>query len=224
LTGQSILRRDWREAEALVAVLNAPLILVRRDIEAPYANHSILPPNDLAEALDAAPNFVVLRKNGPLELFALRDTLAESEVTSNFLMINTQTPDLRLLALLPPNTALVSGEARAGVASVVQAPPLELWQAQGNTMVWHPPAPSGSAYRIAELDSKTVVPLDRARTFIEPSSKARVVYALDAAQNTLTVSETGRTAISDGDFARGLWGPVGDCHDLLKAQGEGGRP
>src|SRR5207245_80742 len=36
LTGQSILNRDWPQAEALVKALNAPLVLVRRDIEAPF--------------------------------------------------------------------------------------------------------------------------------------------------------------------------------------------
>src|SRR5205807_7098964 len=84
LTGQSILRRDWSQTEALVGVLNAPLILVRRDIVAPYPEHSILPPDNLAAALEAAPNFTLLRHIGSLELFALTKTVSETEAGLSF--------------------------------------------------------------------------------------------------------------------------------------------
>jgi hypothetical protein len=220
LTGQSILDRDWVQAQALVTVLNAPLILVRRDIETPYPNHSILPPNDLAESLDAAPNFVLVRHIGSLDLFALRESVAETELGSAFTMINTQTPDLRLLPLLPPNTALVSGESRAGVPNVVEAPRLDLWQAQGNTLVWHAPTPSGWTYRLADVDSRTVVSLDRAGSFMAAGSQARVVYAPDTVNNAVTVSLTGQTTISNGDFSKGLWEPVYDCHSMAPPQAQ----
>jgi hypothetical protein len=218
LASQSILHRDWHQAEALVRVLNTPLILVRRDIVTPYANHSILSPNDLAAALQAAPNFVLLRQIGSLDLFALGDGVSETEVGSKFSMINTQTPDLRILSMLPPNTALVSGEPAFGVSYVAQAPRLELWQAKGDTFVWQPPAPSGWAYRIADLDSKAVVPLNHAGIVNAPTAKARVLYEPDSATSAITVSVTGRTAISNGDFSKGPWGPVGDCHAVNPAQ------
>jgi len=224
LTAQSILKRDWHQVQSLLTVLNTPLVLVRRDIEAPYANHFILPPADLADALSAAPNFALIRSAGPLELFALRGaTVAEVEAPSNFMTINSQTPDLRILPQLPSNTALITSEHLAGVPNVVQAPPLETWpKADGQTMVWQPPAPVGSAYSIAELDSKTVVSLDRARTFVEPNSRARVVYAPDATANTLTVSVTGRPALSNGDFAQGAWGPIADCRNVQEAEARPG--
>jgi arabinofuranan 3-O-arabinosyltransferase len=218
LTAQSILHKDWGQAETLVTVLNAPLVLVREDIQAPFPNHSIPLPHALAEALNASPNFVLVRKIGSLDLFALRSTLSETEVGTPFRTINTRTPDLRLLPLLPPNTALVSGESRAGVPKVLQAPQLEGWQAQGDTVVWRPPAPAGWTYRIGDLESRTVVPLDRAGTFVVGTSKARIDYSPDAVSNRVTVSVIGRTSISNGDFAKGIWGPLGDCHDVARAQ------
>jgi len=218
LAGQSILDRDWRQAKELVSTLNAPLILVRRDIVAPFQNHSILPPSALSEALHAAPDFVLVRQIGSLDLFALRGTVAETEVASNFMTIDTEAPDLRLLPLLPPNTALVSGEARPGVGDVSQAPPLEQWPAEANTMFWQPPLATDRSYWMAELDGKTLIPLDRARTFMDPSSGARLVYASDSLRKTVTISLTGRTAITNGDFSHGYWGTVGDCHDVLQAQ------
>jgi hypothetical protein len=218
LTAQSILNRDWRQVEALVTVLNAPLILVRRDIQTPYPGRSIVPPNDLAVALSAAPNFALLRQVGSLDLFALRKPISETEVGPHFMTINTQTPDLRLLSLLPPNTALVSGRARAGIPNVVQAPGLERWQAQGTTLVWQPPSPAGRAYQIADLGSQTMVSLDRAGTFTAASSKAQVTYNPDAPANAVNVSLTGRSAISNGDFANGLWRPVYDCHPASPTQ------
>ena len=221
LTGQSILHGDWRQTESLVTALGAPLVLVRRDIVVPYPNHSILPPNDLAAALGSAPNFVLLRQIGSLDLYALRHTVSETDVPAQFMMINTPTPDLGLLfPVLPPNTALISGEPRAGVPNVVQAPGLDLWELQGNTLVWQPPAPAGFAYSIAELDSRTVIPLDHAKAFKAAGSNARIAYAPDTTNNPVTVSISGQASISNGDFSNGQWGPIGDCNALATTQAD----
>ena len=201
LTGQSILHRDWQQVEALVTALNAPLILVRRDVVAPYPNHSILSPGDLAKALETAPNFVLVQQFGPLELFSLRNPTEATDFGAHFSTINTQTPDLRLLSVLPVGEALVSGEPRAGVPNIVQAPPLHLWQVQGDNLVWQPLAPSGFAYRVAELGSRTVVPLDRAGTFIVGGSNAQIVYSPSRTYNTVTVSLKVQSASSNGEAA-----------------------
>jgi len=211
LTGQSILHKDWRQTQALATVLNAPLILVRRDIVVPYPNHTILPPNDLAAALETAPNFALIQRIGPLELFSLREAPAEAELTSNFMMVNSPQPDLRLLSLLPPNTALVSGTARVDTPIVVQSPPLETWQIQGNTLTWHPTVPYGWAYRVAELDSQTIISLSHDGTFVAPNSQAHIAYASGAASNAVSVTIGGQSVISNGDFGAGLWRPVTDC-------------
>jgi arabinofuranan 3-O-arabinosyltransferase len=211
LTAQSILHGNWHQAEALMTALNTSLILVRRDIDVTFPGRSIVPPNDLADALSRAPNFVLVQQIGALDLFALRTPLTESEVTSNFITINSQTPDLRLVSLLPIGTAIVSSQSLPGVPSMEQAPPLEMWQPNGNALEWRPNSPRGSVYRIADLDKATVISLDRAGTVPVDNGAWKVTYTPSQAGNTVIASVTGRTAISDGDFVSGSWGPVGDC-------------
>jgi hypothetical protein len=219
LAGQSMLDGDWTQVVALLTALNAPLVLVRRDVITHYPNHSILPPYDLAAALTGSPNFVLVRRIGSLDLFALRNPVAEREVGSGFIMTTSQTPDLRLLSVLPSNTALVTGEAHPGDPYAVQAPRLEQWQWTGQTLMWEPQLPSGWAYRIAELASKTVVPLEGARTFTSsPQVPFTVVYSPTVSNNVVKVSTTGRTVISNGDFQNGLWETVSDCNALAPTQ------
>ncbi len=217
LTAQSILHHNWRQTEALVTALHTPLVLVRRDIVSSYPGRSILPPDGLVDALNIAPNFVLVRQIGSLDLFELRATLTEPEIDATFMTINSQAPDLRLLSLLPPGTAIISSQRLAGVPSIDQAPPLELWQPIGDSMVWRPTA-SGSGYRVADVNSQIVVSLDRSGAFTVGNPGARVVYMPNGGSNTITVSVNGRTAISNGDFTSGAWGPVGDCHAVSPTQ------
>jgi len=212
LTAQSVIHRDWPETQALVTALNAPIVLVRRDIESPYAGRSIISPNELADALRSAPNFELVRQVGPLDLFVLRQPLMETQVSTDFAMTNSLTPDLSLLSVVPPNTALVSGKPKAGAANVVQAPPLEQWKADGDVIVWQQTAPPGWKYSIADVLSKTVIHLDKPGTFTVGPSKATATYSSSSSGNAVQVSLSGRTTIKNGDFAQGLWGPVGDCH------------
>jgi hypothetical protein len=218
MTAQSILNGDWRQVEALTTALNAPFILVRSDIETPYPGRAILSPNDLAAALRSAPNFALVRTIGPLELFSLTTATAESELVSDVMTIKSQAPDLRLLSLLP-GVALVSAEAKAGVPNVVQAPALEMWQDNGGgSMVWQPRAPPDWTYRVADLNSRTTISLDHAGTYTYAPSQARVAYVPNAIRNVVTVSVTGRTTLTNGDFASGPWTPVGNCNALHEAQ------
>jgi arabinofuranan 3-O-arabinosyltransferase len=217
LTAQSILHRDWRQAEALVTALDAPLILVRRDIVTPFHNHSILPPDDLTAALLAAPNFVLVKQIGLLDLFEVRRSTQETDVGARFATINTQTPDLRVLSVLPPNTSLVSTEPLPQALNVVEAPPLELWRADGGTLSWQSPAsPAGGLDRIAELQSKTVVSLDRAGSFIS-GPDIKLSPSADP-WTALSMLPEAREAINNGDFAIGGWGPVSDCYPAILTQ------
>ncbi|HEV2035679.1 MAG TPA: hypothetical protein VGU71_16050 [Candidatus Dormibacteraeota bacterium] len=215
LTAQSILAHDWRQVETLAAALNTPLILVRHDIDTHYPGRVIVPPNNLAQALKAAPNFSLIRTIGSLDLFALTNRIAETEVVRDFRTVNNQAPDLRLLSVLPASTALVTGVAQRGIPYVLQAPALELWQDKGDRLVWQAPVPTGWTYGMAELDSKTVVALDHAGTFTAGSAGTSVAYAPNVPN--VEVSLTERATLSNGTFASGLWGPVGDCNAVLPA-------
>lgn len=217
LTAQSILDHDWPEAEALVRALNTPLILVRGDVDSTFPGRSILPPNDLAAALSASPDFVLVRRIGRLELFSLDSAATETAIGATFVTVNSLTPDLRLLSVLPPNAAIISGQSLSGVPFAVGAPPLELWQRDGNNLAWQSPAPSGWTYRIAELNSHAVAPIQDAGA-ISVDMSAHIAHAPDAASgNIITVSIPVRALISNGDFANGPWGLIDDCYTSVPA-------
>jgi arabinofuranan 3-O-arabinosyltransferase len=218
LAAQSIMHGDWRQVEVQVRALNTPLILVRRDVDSGFPGRSILAPDALAEALSAAPNFVLIKQIGSLALFSLIGNTSETEVTTNFVTINTRTPDLRLLTVLPATSMLVTSGARAGATNVIQAPPIEIWPEDRGSLVWQPASPPGRAYRIAELNSRKVVVLDRSSAMTTDVSSARVVYTPDGSRNLVTVSISGRPAISNGDFRTGPWTAISDCYNSDPAQ------
>jgi hypothetical protein len=216
LVAQSILAHNWNETQALISALNTPLILVRGDIKSPFGSRPILPPADLAASLRTAPNFELVRRIGELELFQARSQAAEFDRVTDFVTVNTQTPDLRLLALLPTNTALVSIAAQAGKTYALEAPPYNMWQDNGDSVVWQPDAPLGSTYRMADVQSQSMVALGHNGTFTIGQSNVRVAYTHGATGDSITASLKVRSAIVNGDFAHGLWGPVMDCHAAFR--------
>ncbi len=213
LAASSIADRDWQLTEAVARALNAPLILVRSDIESPYPGRSIISPADLAASLAASPNFARLRQIGSLELYSLRGATSDMVVGAPFATVNSPMPDLRLLDVVPPNEVLVTSESQAGVPNIAQAPPIELWNASDKALIWQPQSPQGRTYRIAELDSRTVVALGPSEINLRDVSSAKVDYQPNET-NVVTVSLPARGVISNGDFGSGLWGPVADCHTV----------
>jgi hypothetical protein len=94
---------------------------------------------------------------------------------------------------------------------------LDNWQSIGENFVWQPHPPIGWSYRIAEINSKTLLSLDHSGTY--SFGRSSVLLAQGSASDPLTVSVPGRSVISNGDFMSGLWAAVGDCNDLLGPQG-----
>lgn len=211
LTSQSILRHNWSETEALVAASNTPLILVRRDINSKTADGAIVPADELSRGLATSPNFVLMRQIGSLDLFALTSRTRQTEPDAPMATIDTRTPDLRLLPQLPAGSYLVSTEPRAGVPSVAQAPPVELWKSSGAVLEWITSAPSRSSNRLIDLATNTTISLDRHGTVAGPNH-TQVSYAPDASVNQVSVTIPSRPTLANSDFARGLWGPVSDCY------------
>jgi hypothetical protein len=218
LTGQSILDHDWTQTEALVRTLDTPLILVRRDIESTYPGRVVLHPDDLALALSVAPNFELLHSAGSLDLFGIRANLADIEYVSTPVTIDSQVPDLRLLALLPPDTAMVSSPVRADIPNVSRAPSSpDMWQMSGNSLVWTPAMSSGWKYLVADPDTKIVKALDNAGSYAVGSPNTRVDYTPTNSVRAVTVSVSGRPAMSNGDFAQGKWPSVIGCNGMPPA-------
>lgn len=213
LTSQSILSHDWRQTQALAMALDTPLILVRGDIDTSLPGRTIQPPNAIALALNEAPNFVLSRTIGPLELFALKAPTADSERLDP-VMTDSQGPDLRILSILAPHAALVSGTRQIGLPYVSSSPPVETWQDIGDSLVWRTKLSPGWRYQMAEANSHAIVSLDHPTSFTFVPSGAQAAYSADDAGGAVTVSIKGRQVISDGDFSGGPWGPVGDCNDV----------
>jgi arabinofuranan 3-O-arabinosyltransferase len=220
LTAQSILDRNWAQADALVRVLDTPLILVRRDIQTPYPGHSTLSPWQLADALAGAPNFKLIRTIGSLDLFRVQTELAGTEVAQGFATINSATPDLRLLSQLPTGTALISSEPRPYAPSITQAPAVDQWSRTGATPTWQTSTSPGRSSRVTESSSGRQVDLGRAGTYLVPLSRGPVLFSPSTDADPLVAlmtAEGARTTIANGAFANGLWGPVSDCDAVAPA-------
>src|SRR5215831_6556727 len=99
MTANGILSGDWLRVETLLLDLNSPFVLVRMDVETGIPDRTILPPQDLFDALIASPKFTLLRRFGSLALFELLRPSSELTTAADFVTVNTQTPDLRLLSV-----------------------------------------------------------------------------------------------------------------------------
>jgi hypothetical protein len=198
LAAQSILEHNWQLTEALVTALNTPLILVRGDIQSSLAGRTILRPSDLSASLSEAPNFELVRRIGALDLFGLRSPTAETNRLSDFMTINSQTPDLRLLPLIPSTTALVSASAEPGVANATQSPPLSTWQVSGGSQTWTSEAPSGWNYQVVDLQSQTILTLGRIGSFAT-GPNTQVTFSSGTTGHSITVSINGGSTVVNGD-------------------------
>lgn len=204
LEAEALVARDWTEARHLLGALGTPLVLVEGDVETPFPGHSIISPALLAARLDADPLMRPLRRFGPLQLFAVRRTLGPP---SNFATVNTATPDLRALALLPRSTAMLTSQPLPGHLALFQLPPVATWSL-------------GSAHlstALAELPGRHYVPavLGLSPTGRVPTGDLRWRTSRPVGRAPrLTLSlPVGPSLIRDGSFATGPWGPVGNCND-----------
>ncbi|MHB2023749.1 MAG: hypothetical protein ACYCO3_10530 [Mycobacteriales bacterium] len=209
LVAQSLLARRWREASLAAGAIGTSLVLVRGDISADFAGRTILSPAALASALAHDPLARLLRRDGPLGLYSL--SAAALPPVARLVTTTSSSPDLRALSVLPPGTAIVTSVPRAGETALVQPPPLSQWQVHGRTLTTTLTALGGRR--------NTVVYLAGGVGHAPPGV---TVQAVPAHAGSFRVSlQTGANAVPNGDFATGVWGPVGDCNDLLGAKASG---
>jgi hypothetical protein len=71
---------------------------------------------------------------------------------------------------------------------------------------------------LADLDSQNVISLGHPLTLTVERSDTQVSYMERGNTNTISLSVPTRPAIMNGDFSQGMWGPVGNCNDAVKAQ------
>jgi hypothetical protein len=234
LVQKGLLAHDWSSVRRTLAAIGTPLLLVRGDVNAAFPGRHITPPAALDSALREDKDMRLVRGAGKLELFGLRGDIGQSGSATSYATVNSATPDLRDLALLPSGTALISSPMRADVPAVMQVPPVQEWQLLGGKLQTAVAEPPGRKYHIKLLSAtgayKRPSASSKARAQVTalvrpgdgPSRRkgssgasparltARVRHRDGQAVEDLSY-KLGGSLLTDGDFASGTWGPVDNC-------------
>jgi arabinofuranan 3-O-arabinosyltransferase len=208
LTAQSILDGNWDQVDHLLRVLGAPLVLVRGDLDtrlAAFYGREFPSSVALTSALEHSPTLDLVHTSGPLKLFALRGvSVPDHSVAPYYATVNTTSPDLRVLSLLPDRAALVSEPPQVGVPLVQEAPPLSEWRVSNSALNWDVVEASGWTYALARLDSQSgTKPLDTPITVTHPQGGGH--------GNAVVISVPANDDLVDGSFQKGEWAPVINC-------------
>ena len=266
LVQQGLLAHDWPSVQRTLAAIGTPLLLVRGDVNAAFPGRHITPPAALDRALREDPGMRLVHRAGKLELFALRRRIRPAGSVTSYATVNSAAPDLRDLALFPAGTALISSPMRPAVPAVLQVPPVSQWRLVGDKLKTSVAEPPGRRYRIKLLSAtgaferpgasssrprrlrtrragrprrptgRPRLPA-RARTPKRPAWLTARVRHRDGQVVEEFSYKLGGSLLSDGDFASGTWGAVGNCAAfpgtaatarlaarVLPGQGPAGRP
>lgn len=208
LTANSVLASNWKQVDRLLKVLGAPLVLVRGDLDlelAAFYRRDFPSPAALAIALEHSPSFDLVHTAGPLQLFALRGfSVTDSSVAPYVATVNTTTPDLRVLSLLPDNSALVSEPPRVGTPMVLEPPPLGNWRLGDKTLKWDFVQSPAWNLAFVQLDSHS-----SPKPIHDPIT-VRQLHG-EGVSKDMEVSLPAENVLQNGSFQAGVWAPVGSC-------------
>jgi hypothetical protein len=208
----ALLSHRWRAASEILRAIGATDVLVRGDIEANLRGRDIVSPARLIAALRIDPLVHLAHRSGPLWLFSLERSSASMPRPG--VTVNSSRPDLAVLTDLPAGARLVTGKPVAGIPSVLQPPPTTTWRLVGDRLEHSVDEPAGWRYRVVTLPSLDPNSVSRAG---QPTRGAFIVSSRPIAdgghQVELAIS-VGPTLLRDGDFSKGLWGPVGNCDNF----------
>ncbi|HEY6789646.1 MAG TPA: hypothetical protein VI365_20290, partial [Trebonia sp.] len=252
LVQQGLLAHDWPSVQRMLGAIGTPLLLVRGDVDTAFPGRHITSPAALDRALREDKDMRLVRRFGKLDLFELRASIGPTGSVAHYATVNSATPDLRDLALLPYGTTLVSSPMRPGVPAVLQSPPTSQWQLTGDELETSVIEPPGRRYS-TELLSATgafeppgASPRPRARLTARvrhrsPGASPAPLITRVGHRDGRVVEELsyklGGSLLSNGDFVSGTWDPVGNCAAfpgttatarlaarVLPGQGPGGLP
>jgi hypothetical protein len=189
---------DDAGAARIIASLQGSLVLVRGDID-PNAfllpGRHIVSPLALSSALRASQHFELLVKQGPLELYRLTDPVpAELGIGAHFATVNTPSPDLSILSLLPAGTDLVSEAPERGLPAVFTLPDLSQWDVSPSELSARLQVPQGWTYHLADLRATTA---GATLTSLAASGEDQALK--------VSVPLGSQNLVSNGDFSAGLW-------------------
>jgi hypothetical protein len=221
LAATSILAHDWQLEDRLLRALGSPLVLVRGDIDQTSPGRHILTPSDLSNALQEAPNFQLVHTSGPLKLYRLvAPPIGGGESFASYATVDTASPDLRVLASLPPQTPLVTEPPSTGVPSLQEIPDVSHWTQVGSQLKWVLPDEPGRTYGLIRLDSTPGIhPLDE--LVGHPPSPEGISVTRSNGTGSASYFEitlSGTSILANGGFDAGLWAPVENCADYHGAE------
>lgn len=208
----ALLSHQWQLASDLTTALGADEVLVRGDIDSSYPGRTIVSPAVLGNALSHDPLARLSERAGPLRVYRLAS--ADGGRAPKVATVDTTRPDLGVLAGLAPGTALVSGPVQSGETSVLQPPPVVDWSVADGALQTSLVEPAGWHYRVRILPTPPTASDAKAAATDAPVS-VHLLRRLSGDRKRVALSEPlGHETLLDGDFARGLWDPVGNCYNV----------
>jgi len=239
LVQQGLLAHDWPSVQRTLTAMGTPLLLVRGDVNTAFPGRHITPPAALDRALREDPGMRLVRRAGKLQLFALREHIGPTGSVVSYATVNSAAPDLRDLAVLPFGTALISSRMRSAVPAVLQVPHVSQWRLVGDELMTSVAEPPGRWYRTKLLSATGAFKRQgalssrhrrlrtrRAGRPRRPTGRLRLPAAWTPKRPARLTAHVrhrdghvveefsyklGRSLLSDGDFASGTWGLVGNC-------------
>jgi hypothetical protein len=205
---RSLLAENWSTALELARALNTRALLVRSDVQTKTAGNHLSNPAQLASSLSADPDVRLADQQGPLKLFVFRQSLGR---LLHPVLVNSSTPDLKVLTQLPSGSALVTSHPNPHVTSLTQLTPIESWTFNDGDLETSIPISSRSNNRIATTSGPN------ANEFVAAASGSHlgsleIRQQTSASENDLLLSlPLGESRLPDGTFTDGGWGQVGNC-------------
>lgn len=147
----AILASDWTVVDRLLDAVHATYLLVRSDLDTNLADRHVVPAGALNSALDSDPGLYTAYEDGPLRLYG-RNMVRPLLATTNLVATEIgHSPDLRVLARLPPGTDIIDSAPRPGLPMVAAVPPVTSWVPSSTSVSITVPTPPGYTYRLVSV-------------------------------------------------------------------------
>lgn len=217
LAQQALIAGNWTLSRDILGALSVRFLLVRGDLIFPFPGRSFANPAAVAGALHRDPFAQLVRRSGPLLLYEV--SAFAPQVSRRYATTNVLAPDLRALAVLPSGYRLVSSHPIPGVPAVTEFP-LATWSQGARSLTTSGLLPPGrqSVALLTPTGATALIPIapGHATTLTGPM---RVTLAKRRLGSVVRFRlELGASLLTDGNFSRGLWDPVGNCDALPGTQ------
>ena len=199
LEAQLLLQHNWSLAARVQSTLGTPLIMVRGDVIAHFTGRPTVPPVQLYQALKIDPLETLLWHDGPLTVFHVAHIYRH--IPSNFVTIDTATPNLRMLNFLPRYTSLITASPQHGHRAYFHLSPSATLTLNNGTLSAITSLPTAWRYRFVNHNGAPLVntSISAVTTSLSPTRKmsfsAPVSSLISTSPNVLGKS----------------WSPVNNC-------------